>query len=85
MRVPSGFYLRAPVPLADWQLITPPEATNTGPGFNRGSGGGARGCSFEERVGFHILSYQRKTERPKHSRLFSDRQALSPLCVAMSC
>ena len=30
-----------------------PEATNTGPGFNRGSGGGARGCGFEERVGAH--------------------------------
>ena len=27
-----------------------PEATNTGPGFNRGSGGGARGCGFKERV-----------------------------------
>ena len=27
-----------------WVLITPPEVTNTGPGFNRGSGGGARGC-----------------------------------------
>ena len=32
-------------------IITPPEATNTGPGFDRGSGGGARGCGFEERVG----------------------------------
>ena len=32
-------------------VITPPEVTNTGPGFNRGSGGGARGCGFEERVG----------------------------------
>ena len=34
-------------------VVTPPEATNTGPGFNRGSGGGARarGCGFEERVG----------------------------------
>ena len=32
-------------------LITPPEATNTGPGFDRGSGGGARGCGFEERAG----------------------------------
>ena len=30
---------------------TPPEATNTGRGFNRGSGGGARGRGFEERVG----------------------------------
>ena len=28
-----------------------PEATNTGRGFNRGSGGGVRGCGFEERVG----------------------------------
>ena len=34
-------------------LITPPEVTNTGPGVNRGSGGGARGCGFEERVGVH--------------------------------
>ena len=34
-------------------LITPPEETNTGPGFNRGSGGGARGCGFEERGGAH--------------------------------
>ena len=30
-----------------------PEAMNTGPGFNRGAGGGARGCDFEERVGAH--------------------------------
>ena len=35
-------------------VITPPEATNTGPGFNRGSGGGARGCGFEERVGEYV-------------------------------
>jgi len=34
-------------------FITPPEVTNTGPGVNRGSGGGARGCGFEERVGVH--------------------------------
>ena len=33
------------------QLITPPEATNTGPGFNWGSGGVAWGCGFEERAG----------------------------------
>ena len=32
-------------------VFTPPEATNTGPGFYRGSGGGARGCDSEERVG----------------------------------
>ena len=31
----------------------PPEVANTGPGVNRGSGGGARGCGFEERVGVH--------------------------------
>ena len=31
----------------------PLKVTNTGPGFNRGSGGGARGCGFEERVGVH--------------------------------
>jgi len=30
-------------------VVTLPEATNTGPGFNR-SGDGARGCDFEERV-----------------------------------
>ena len=36
------------------QVITPPEVANTGPGANRGSGGGgARGCGFEERVGVH--------------------------------
>ena len=34
-------------------VFTPPEVANTGPGFNRGSGGGARGCGFEERVGVH--------------------------------
>ena len=34
-------------------FITPPEVANTGPGVNRGSGGGARGCGFEERVGVH--------------------------------
>ena len=34
-------------------LITPPEVANTGPGVNRGSGGDARGCGFEERVGVH--------------------------------
>jgi len=31
-------------------FITPLEATNTGPGLNQGSGGGARGRGFEERV-----------------------------------
>ena len=36
-----------------WLFITPPEVANTGPGVNRGSGGGARGCGFEERVGVH--------------------------------
>ena len=34
-------------------LITPPEVANMGPGVYRGSGGGARGCGFEERVGVH--------------------------------
>ena len=34
-------------------FITPPEVANTGPGFNRCSGGGAQGCGFEERVGVH--------------------------------
>ena len=33
------------------RIFTAPEATNTGPGFNRGFGGGARGCGFGERVG----------------------------------
>ena len=37
-------------------VVTPPEVTNTGPGFNRGSWGGARGCGFEERVGAHARS-----------------------------
>ena len=37
-------------------LFTPPEVANTGPGVNRGSGGGARGCGFEERVGVHARS-----------------------------
>jgi len=43
--------LRMLISLWSSSLITPPEATNTGPGFNQGSGGGARGCGFEERVG----------------------------------
>jgi len=34
-------------------FITTPEATNTGPGFNLGSGGGVRVCGFEERAGAH--------------------------------
>jgi len=41
---------------------TPPEATNTGPGFNRGSGGGVRGYGFEDRAGAYartegVISY----------------------------
>ena len=44
------------------EVITTPEATKTGPSFNRGSGGGARGCGFEERVGAYartegVISY----------------------------
>ena len=39
--------------LARTPVFTPPEVANTGPGVNRGSGGGARGCGFEERVGVH--------------------------------
>jgi len=35
-------------------FCTPPEATNTGPGFNRGSEGGARGCDFEEEQVGHV-------------------------------
>jgi len=31
-------------------MTTPPEGTITGPDFDRGYGGGARGCDFEERV-----------------------------------
>ena len=38
------------------KVITPPEVANTGPGVNRGSGGGARGCGFEERVVVHARS-----------------------------
>ena len=34
-------------------FFTPPEVANTGPGVNRGSGGGTRGCGFEERVSVH--------------------------------
>ena len=37
------------------RIIIALEATNTGPGFNRGSGGGTRGCGFEERVGAYLL------------------------------
>ena len=32
-------------------VITLPEATNTGPGFNRGSGGGARGVASKNGKG----------------------------------
>jgi len=38
------------------RMITPPEATNTGPGFNRWSGGGAQWCGFEKRVGAYALT-----------------------------
>lgn len=58
MRFPHGLilsldivYQLSSVEEAMSKVFTPPEATNTGPGFNRGSGGGARGCDFEERVG----------------------------------
>ena len=49
-------------------IFTPPEVTDTGPGFNRGSGGGAWGCGFEERVGAHArsggsISYSRRCLR----------------------
>ena len=47
---PSG---RARVPDA---VITPPEVANKGPGVNRGYGGGARGCGFDERMGLHARS-----------------------------
>ena len=32
---------------------TPGSGEHGNPVFNRGSGGGARGCGFEERVGVH--------------------------------
>ena len=43
-------------------VFTSPEATNTGRGFYRGSGGGARGGGFEEQVGAYartegVISY----------------------------
>ena len=47
------FILAQPSPPGGWFIITPPEVANTSPGVNRGSGGGARGCGFEERVGVH--------------------------------
>ena len=34
-----------------------PGSDEHGPGFNRGSGGGARGCDFEERVGAYARTY----------------------------
>ena len=36
---------------AIWDCISSSSSSNTGPGFNRGFWGGARGCSFEERAG----------------------------------
>ena len=49
-------------------VIIPPEGANTGPGFNRGSGGGAQGFGFEEQVGAHarteeVISYSRRCLR----------------------
>jgi len=35
---------------------TPGSGEHGNPVFNRGSGGGARGCGFEERVGVHARS-----------------------------
>ena len=50
-----------------WRLLhefrratTPPEATNMGPGFYRGSGGGARACGFVGRAGAHAVYYGRR-------------------------
>ena len=53
--LPGRNYKTAPAarPWRRKKLIAPPEVTNTGPGFNRGSGGGVRGCGFEERVGVY--------------------------------
>ena len=34
-------------------FYTPGSGEHGNPVFNRGSGGGARGCGFEERVGVH--------------------------------
>ena len=47
-------------------FITPPEATNTVPRSNRGSGGGARGCGFEERVTYSrkVTSYSPRSLSP---------------------
>ena len=55
LREPDTYEQRTPKRRAPFNhaLITPPEVANTGPGANRGSGGGARGCGFEERVGVH--------------------------------
>jgi len=44
------------------RVIAPREATSTGPGFNWGSVGGARGCGFKERAGAYarteeVISY----------------------------
>ena len=39
-------------------LVTPPEATNTGPGFNRGSGGGDRPGIWLRRTGRGICAYR---------------------------
>ena len=44
---------RPSVSKAKGLFFTPPEVANAGPGVNRGSGGGARGCGFEERVGVY--------------------------------
>ena len=43
----------SPDMISKFVVITPPKATNTGRGFNRGSGGGARRSGFEERVGVY--------------------------------
>ena len=51
-----GFSCATSLFLCCFTVLTPPEATNTGPGFNRGSGGGARGRDFEERIG--IFAYR---------------------------
>jgi len=77
-------------------ILTPPEATNTGPGFNRGSGGGARGCGSEERVGAYVrtegvISYSPRT-RPSRlhththppKRLAHPRSPIPPLSALTS-
>ena len=49
-KLATSTFSATPLSACVWRGYYTPEATNTGPDFNRGSGGGARGCGFEERV-----------------------------------